>query len=152
MLHIKIQRGEVIVYELEKFRKKRNCSINGGRDSPTLWCLCALFSILLKFYVSFYVKKKKMDNFMCLLEFKCAKRLKAHSRAIPVVAIPGGKQWGYVIQGWVYCSAVSLQWPLGLFTGTQYTVKPVPHSPIFSSISQLPPYRYIPDSALDTNI
>ena len=32
----------------------------------------------------FYVKKKKIDNFMCLLEFECAKRLKAHSRAIPV--------------------------------------------------------------------
>ena len=31
----------------------------------------------------FYVKKKKNDNFMCLLEFECAKRLKAHSRAIP---------------------------------------------------------------------
>ena len=33
---------------------------------------------------AFYVKKKKMDNFMCLLESECAKRLKAHSRAIPV--------------------------------------------------------------------
>ena len=31
----------------------------------------------------FYVKKKKIDNFMCLLEFECAKRLKAHSWAIP---------------------------------------------------------------------
>ena len=30
----------------------------------------------------FYVKKKKMDNFMCLLEFECAKRLRAYSQAI----------------------------------------------------------------------
>ena len=27
-------------------------------------------------------KRKKVDNFMCLLEFECVKRLKAHSRAI----------------------------------------------------------------------
>ena len=53
------------------------------RDSPTVWPLCALFFISLQFYVPFYVKKKKIDNFMCLLEFECAKRLKAHSRAIP---------------------------------------------------------------------
>ena len=30
--------------------------------------------------------KKKMDNFMCLLEFKCTKRLKTHSQAIPDTA------------------------------------------------------------------
>ena len=53
------------------------------RDSPAVWPLCAFFFILLQFYVPFYVKKKKIDNFMCLLEFECAKRLKAHSRAIP---------------------------------------------------------------------
>ena len=35
----------------------------------------------------FYVKKKNIDNFMCLLEFECTKRLKAHSRAIPGNAI-----------------------------------------------------------------
>ena len=29
------------------------------------------------------MKKKKIDNFMCLLEFECAKRLQAHSWAIP---------------------------------------------------------------------
>ena len=28
---------------------------------------CAFFIILLQFYVPFYVKKEKMDNFMCLL-------------------------------------------------------------------------------------
>ena len=55
------------------------------RDSPTVWPLCAFFFILLQFYVPFYVKKKKNDNFMCLLEFECAKRLKAHSRAVPAV-------------------------------------------------------------------
>ena len=53
------------------------------RDSPTVWPLCVFFFILLLFYVPFYVKKKKNDNFMCLLEVECAKRLKAHSRAIP---------------------------------------------------------------------
>ena len=31
----------------------------------------------------FYIKKQEMDNLMCLLEFKCAKRLKAHSQALP---------------------------------------------------------------------
>ena len=44
-----------------------------------------LFAVLSKCYVSFYVKKRKLDNFMCLLEFECAKRLKAHSHAIPEV-------------------------------------------------------------------
>ena len=57
------------------------------RDSPTVWPLCAFFFILLQFYVPFYVKKKKIENFMCLLEFECAKRLKAHSRAIPAVVL-----------------------------------------------------------------
>ena len=57
--------------------------LHSCRDSPTVWPLCAFFFILLQFYVPFYVKKKKNDNFMCLLEFECAKRLKAHSRAIP---------------------------------------------------------------------
>ena len=57
----------------------------GHRDSPTVWPLCAFFFVLLQFYVPFYVKNKKIDNFMCLLEFECAKRLKAHSRAIPGV-------------------------------------------------------------------
>ena len=33
------------------------------RDSPTLWCLCAFFSILSQFYVPSYVKKRKMDNY-----------------------------------------------------------------------------------------
>ena len=51
------------------------------RDSPTVWCLCALFLILPQFYIPFYVKKTKMDNFMCLLEFECAKRLRTHSEA-----------------------------------------------------------------------
>ena len=32
----------------------------------TVLCLCALFSIFPQFYVPFYVKKKKMDNFMYL--------------------------------------------------------------------------------------
>ena len=57
------------------------------RDSPTVWPLCAFFFISLQLYVPFYVKKKKIDNFMCLLEFECAKRLKAHSRAIPATWI-----------------------------------------------------------------
>ena len=53
------------------------------RDSPTIWCLCAFSSMLFHFYVPFYVKKEKIYNFMCLLEFECIKRLKAHSQAIP---------------------------------------------------------------------
>ena len=50
--------------------------------------LCDLyvpFSLYYYNFMCFYVKKKKIDNFMCLLEFECAKRLKAHSRAIPAV-------------------------------------------------------------------
>ena len=57
--------------------------ISNIRDSPTIWCLCALFPILLQSYVPFYVKKEKIGNSMCLLELECAKRLKAHSQAIP---------------------------------------------------------------------
>ena len=64
-------------------------SLNDSRDSPTVSPLCVFFFILLQFYVPFYVKKKKIDNLMCLLEFECAKRLKAHSRAIPVI----GSHW-----------------------------------------------------------
>ena len=59
-----------------------------SRDSPTVWCLCAFFPIVPQFYVPFYVKRKKMDNFMCLLEFECAKRLRAHSQAIPENVAP----------------------------------------------------------------
>ena len=51
------------------------------------WCLCAFFSILSQFYVPFYMKKRKLDNFMCLLAFECAKRLKAHSQAIPACTL-----------------------------------------------------------------
>ena len=53
------------------------------RDSPTVCCLCAFFPILPQSYVPFYVAKKTLDNIMCLLEFECTKRLRAHSRAIP---------------------------------------------------------------------
>ena len=59
-----------------------------ARDSPTVWPLCAFFFMILLFYVPFYVKKKKIDNFMCLLEFECSKWLKAHSRAIPAGLVP----------------------------------------------------------------
>ena len=54
------------------------------RDSPTAWCRCAFFCILPQCYVPSNMKKTKIDNFVCLLEFECAKRQKAHSRAIPV--------------------------------------------------------------------
>ena len=63
------------------------------RDSPTIWCLCAFFLILLQSYVPFYVKKEKMCNSMCLSEFECAKRLKAHSQAIPVLYITLTSYW-----------------------------------------------------------
>ena len=47
---------------------------------------------------------------MCLLEFECAKRLKAHSRAIPEMA-PMHKELGYN------------SWPIEkvFFDGIQYT-------------------------------
>ena len=69
-----------------------------ARDSPTIWCLCAFFLILLQSYVPFYVKKEKMGNSMCLLEFECAKRLKAHSQAIP--------GWQVEVLGWHF-----IWWP-----------------------------------------
>ena len=54
------------------------------RVSSIFSCLCAFFYILPPFYVPFCVRKKKMHNFMCLLEFECAKTLKAHiGQAIP---------------------------------------------------------------------
>ena len=49
---------------------------NCCRNSLTAWCLCAFFLILSQFYVPFYVKKRKLDHFICLLEFKCVKRLR----------------------------------------------------------------------------
>ena len=46
-------------------------------------CLFASFPVLLQFYVPFYVKREKLDNFMCLLEFEFTKRLNEDSQAIP---------------------------------------------------------------------
>ena len=78
--------------------------LHSCRDSPTVWPLCAFFFILLQFHVPFYVKKKKNDNFMCLLEFECAKRLKAHSRAIPELERQGFflSYWGGAHDAWVW--------------------------------------------------
>ena len=42
------------------------------------------FPHIAQIYVPFNVKREKMENFMCLLKFECATRLKAHSQAIPV--------------------------------------------------------------------
>ena len=36
---------------------------------------------------------KKRDNFMCLLEFECAKRLRAHSQAIPAQTLKPFHCW-----------------------------------------------------------
>ena len=44
-----------------------------------------LFPLLLQFYVPHYVEKEKHDNFLCLLEYECTKRQKAHCQAIPAV-------------------------------------------------------------------
>ena len=67
-----------------KYLTFENISVESSfRDSLTIWYLCALFPILLQFYAPFNVKREKMDNFMCLLEFICTKRLKVHSQAIP---------------------------------------------------------------------
>ena len=78
--------AHVVRWCLHAFAKMKTCNIwfvySMYRVSPTVWPLCAFFFVLLQFYVPFYVKNKKIDNFMCLLEF--AKRLKAHSWAIPV--------------------------------------------------------------------
>ena len=43
-----------------------------------------LFPYCLNFLCPSIWKRKQMDNFLCLLEFECAKKLKAHSQAIPV--------------------------------------------------------------------
>ena len=65
----------------------------GHRDSPTVWCLCAFFAVLSQCYVPFYVKNRKLDNFICLLEFECAKRLKA---GYPWGHGQGQNQWSYL--------------------------------------------------------
>ena len=36
-------------------------------DSLNVWCPRAFSPLVAKFYVSFYVKKKNIHNFMCLL-------------------------------------------------------------------------------------
>ena len=89
------------------------CSQYTCRDSPTVWCLCALFPTLYHSYVPFNVKKEKMDNSMCLLESECAKRLKAQSRAIPVHDI--------IIQ---VCLDMTCE---GIFVGKIYP-RPIPHN------------------------
>ena len=58
--------------------------LSPSRDLSTVTCLCAFFHPLSNFYVPFYVKNRKIPNFMCLLEFQWAKGTKAHSRVIPV--------------------------------------------------------------------
>ena len=93
------------------------------RDSPSIWCLCAFFSISFQFYVPLYVQIEKLDNFMCLLEFECIKRLTAHSQAIPashryhshgrsfyriVVRLGGDKSWGRISDEFVHGRCGSL--------------------------------------------
>ena len=41
--------------------------------------------MLPQIYAPFYVKNKRMDNFVWLLEFECTKKLRVHSQAIPYI-------------------------------------------------------------------
>ena len=59
----------------------------------TMWCLCAFFPILPQLDVPFYVKKPKLENFMCLWGFEYIKKLKVHSQAIPDIS--RGGPWTY---------------------------------------------------------
>ena len=54
------------------------------RDSPTAWCLWAFSVYCPNFMCHSLWERQKLDNFMWLLEFEYAKRLKAHNRAVPV--------------------------------------------------------------------
>ena len=50
--------------------------------------VCAFFPILPPILcVLLCEKERKMDNCMCVLEFECTERLKAHSQAIPGYAL-----------------------------------------------------------------
>ena len=51
----------------------------------TMWYLMCLFP-----HVATIFCANKMDNFMCLLEFECPKRLKVHSQAVPVLSTQNG--------------------------------------------------------------
>ena len=98
--------GNVLGFNQEWCGMPRNVRIIGReswhiyRDSPSIWCLCAFFSISFQLYVPLYVQIERMENFMCLLEFECAKRLKAHSQAIPAFRITSGelKSWAMTVK------------------------------------------------------
>ena len=64
-----------------KFDSMKSLRVCYCRDSPTVWCLCAFSPHCPNLMCPLMWKRKKIDNFMCLLEYVCAKRLKAHSRA-----------------------------------------------------------------------
>ena len=71
------------------FTSRQALHTNIHQEYPS-WGLCAFFPV---FYVPFYMKREKLDNFMCLLIFECTKRLKAHSQAIPGQALNDNTIW-----------------------------------------------------------
>ena len=79
---------------------------------------------------------KESDIFMCLLEFECAKRLKAHSQAIPADSLPIRARYGvyFVSSSLIYIvSYWSLQKPswCQYFVITDCNVKTKPYQIIF---------------------
>ena len=70
------QNGIILVYSLVQFLLK-SCGC-----LETAWSYMKLFPYIAPVLYALLCKKKKMDNFMCLLEFECAKRLWAYSQAI----------------------------------------------------------------------
>ena len=58
-----------------KFRSSEISALDDHifRDSPTISSVYVPFPLLLQFYVPFFVKLEKIYNFLCLLEFECAK-------------------------------------------------------------------------------
>ena len=60
-------------------------NLANDRESPTddVESMCIFPFIAPILWSLLCEKEKKSDNFMCLLEFECANRLKAHRQAIP---------------------------------------------------------------------
>ena len=76
--------SQQVIWDVKiKNKTNQNTSVMIYRYSPTIWCLCAFSPSCSPFMCPSKWKIKINDNFMCLLEFECAKRLKAHSQTIP---------------------------------------------------------------------
>ena len=90
-----VQYLKFILEEDKRLSVVRN-QYHNCRDSPTIWCL-AFSPTLLQFYVPFHVKKEKINDFMYLLEFKCAKRLKGTQSDNPCICRWFGNIWRQAI-------------------------------------------------------